>query len=839
MFNAEKDVEAFFRSILEKQTKTKFITEKGKGWQTDGIIKWQGPNGEISLLLEAKFNKDLTDTKIRSNVIAQVLYYYNRLKQAGKVLPSFILIGDETYSFLLKFSSIDSYLSLDIDWSRPPSSPDPELKIEIDVFLYKTSELSGLELKKQCEILSTDTTVKIKPSEENLSAMYQYWVDHIFPKDKYSSIERAHIFYSCICYSEKDHNCAYPHPTKKDTLVIDSKEYQLLLSVMNGFFSQVQRGLSAIEIDALVSMRDTIIEDDIRRRQGAFYTPTLWVEEAHLQIEKILGENWKDECIVWDCCAGTGNLTRDYDFSNLIISTAELTDIQLIKREGYNENAQIFQYDFLNPEAESPFFAEENGDNVLPLAVKKLLKEGAKAGKRLVFLINPPYATAGNAGAKGTAKAGVAQTIVNKEMKKAKLGACSQQLYSQFLYQCEQLASEYAFEQKSIGVFCKPAFMTTGSFAKFRPFWYEKYSYQSGFLFQASHFANVSGAWAVCFTLWSEGETDLKQDLPVTLKDLEDGSVISLGNKTLYASCGREATKWVKKPVKGLKTYDAPQMKSGLSLKTKGVLRGREVKGSLLYFTNNANCPQENQRVYFTSHCSPNGHGATSVLAGESWRRAISLYSARKLVKGNWVNDKDEYLAPHADFEGYDQWVDDCHIYALLHNSNNITAMRNIEYKNVNYNIHNHFFWLTRKEAIQLYGNNRETRSLYRDVKKNPIPFIPETENGLDVTPLWRKNGDPYFSFVLPNLNLSPLAVEILKDLNQLFVDSLPLRKQVTHVNSLNLHLEAWDAGVYQLKKFWYTNPNLKEKWEALRLKHLRLANQLQPGVYKYGFLKN
>ena len=90
----------------------------------------------------------------------------------------------------------------------------------------------------------------------------------------------------------------------------------------------------------------------------------------------------------------------------------------------------------------------ETGSNTLPTSVKKMLKDGAEAGKRLVFLINPPYATANNAGAKGTSKAGVAETEANREMKKAKLGGCSKQLYTQFLYQCEQIARSFGFTKK-------------------------------------------------------------------------------------------------------------------------------------------------------------------------------------------------------------------------------------------------------------------------------------------------------------------------------------------------------------------------------------------------------
>ena len=68
-----------------------------------------------------------------------------------------------------------------------------------------------------------------------------------------------------------------------------------------------------------------------------------------------LGENWKDECIVWDCCAGSGNLTREYDFKNLIISTLEQPEVDLLQKQGYT---QAFKYDFLNPDDNELFFSD-------------------------------------------------------------------------------------------------------------------------------------------------------------------------------------------------------------------------------------------------------------------------------------------------------------------------------------------------------------------------------------------------------------------------------------------------------------------------------------------------
>jgi hypothetical protein len=789
----------------------------------------------VRVLLETKFGTDLKKEEVRSSVLAQALYYCKRFEERGDDLPNVIFIGDESHCFAISFESVKEFLNAEVDWSRRPSSPDASLKVSHSAHLEPTLGVDGHHLKSLCEQLSEGCLLKVKPSKKNISAMYQYWVEHIIPEDLYEAVEMTDIFFGCVFYSEEDDHFAYAHPSKKETLVMGGKEYRLNLKAMEAFFERRERGLSAKEIDELVSMRDRIIEDDTRRRQGAFYTPTLWVNEAHSEMDKVLGEGWRDECIVWDCCAGTGNLTRDFDFENLILSTAEAPDVKAIVREGYNEGAEVFQYDFLNPESDSPFFSER--ENVLPLSVKKMLRKGAESGKRLVFLINPPYATAGVKSAES--RKGVASTIVNQEMKGAKLGACSQQLYAQFLFQCEQVASEYGFKDKSVGVFSPILYMVSGSFAKFRPYWYERYSYQSGFMFQASHFADVKGSWAISFTLWNEGTTEANQDLPLTLKDIAEESVVSLRRKNLYSATEREASKWV-----GLKNSTAKKS-AYLTCRSGLMVSGEKIKHDpkgLVYFVNDSNSPYQNQLVYFAPLPPYSNNRSIPILAGEGFRRAIALYSARKLSTDTWINNKDEYLAPQTEKEGYEQWVDDCHVYALLHISNNMSAMRGVEYKGQTHNIHNHFFWMTRKEALDLYGSHKQARALYRDAKSNPIPYEKGIELGEDVTPEWRKNGDPYFSHVLPTLNLSDLAKEIMTDLRELFVESFALRSKTDHVvergKSIDLHLGAWDAGIYQHKKMWYTDPVLKAKWDALREKHSRLGKSLEHGVYSYGFLK-
>lgn len=843
-FQNEGDVVQYVKSAIERSTGARFqniSSQKGesyKAWRTDGLIEW----GDVKLLFEAKFGTDLTSSAVRSRVIGQALYYCKRFESRGDGLPNVILIADDKHFFCIPFTAVNAYLNADIDWSLPPSSPDTRLIVDNIAILWSDIQtFNGEQIKEECESIALSGVYKVRPTPHNISEMFTYWVDHIFPKNSpLSSVDKIDVMFSCIFYEEGLHvdtsryeNNVIMVKNKKgsfDPVSINGRAY-------GGFFSKRQRGLHIREIDALNAMRDRIIEDDTRRRQGAFFTPTLWVDEAHKEISKVLGDKWRDECVVWDCCAGTANLTRDYTFSNLIISTAEAADIDAIHREGYNANAHIFQYDFLRPNTDSLPFEIEN--NIIPFKVIAHLEKCALEGKRIVFFMNPPYAEDGVAGAKGDSKKDVADTLVSRQM--PRLGRANRQLYAQFLYQAEQLASQFGFTKKTIAVFSPTLFMMSGSFEGFRSYFYDRYAYQTGFMFQASHFADVVGSWGIGFTLWSEGKTDKTQDLPMTLKDKSLDQIVDVGMKDMYCSDGKEASEWVSALAPKSSSTDTPKFSSGLSIKeVEGNNRGI-APNSLGIMCNMGNNLVDSATGVLLISGKPTHKGRCNhdMTEGEGWRRSIALYSARKLVDSTWATQKDEYLAPNTQSEGYEQWVDDCHIYALLHTSNNMTAMRDVEYKGKKWNIHNNFFWMTRAAAIELYSANG-AHGPYRDARSNAIPYVSNDDGSPVAT--WRQNGDPYFAHTLPSLTLSPLALEIMSDLKALFIATLPLRSRTSSIfegnTEINLHLSSWDAGIYQHNKLWKTDSVLNVQWEAIKAKHKELGRRLEDGVYTYGFLR-
>jgi len=181
------------------------------------------------------------------------------------------------------------------------------------------------------------------------------------------------------------------------------------------------------------------------------------------------------------------------------------------------------------------------------------------------------------------------------------------------------------------------------------------------------------------------------------------------------------------------------------------------------------------------------------------------------------VNRADEYLAPSGGAPGYEQWVNDCHVYALVYpRRNNCTAMRDVPYKGEDWQIHNHWFWRTREDAHKLLKQSAYTKKISKDCREH-------------------KN-DPYFAQLLKEgLTLSPDAQKVLDLLDDLWAESLVDRQRFADEHP-ELHLVAWDAGVYQLKHLW--RELYESEWNALKEAHKTLAARLKDGVYNFGFLK-
>ena len=537
---------------------------------------------------------------------------------------------------------------------------------------------------------------------------------------------------------------------------------------------------------------DRLIEDTNRRNKGEFYTPTTFVDKAHRMIEKALGEDWKEKFVVWDNCCGTKNLTRDYRFNELYCSTLEQGELD--QCTGYNKEAVSFQFDFLNDSLDK-----------LPAS----LIEALKANKPIVFLLNPPYATANNA-KKGTSKAGVAKTMINEAMLADKIGACSQNLYAQFLYRILIIKREFNLTNCHIALFSPTLFLSGGSFKGFRTAYLNEFKFDNAVQFKASHFADCAEDWGISFSLWHNGETTDKNNFNYINIDNVEGEIVSCGEKIVYNADGlKTASDWVKESVKKLETEDTPHLTNAINVTEKGY--GNIVKNALGYMQLKGNNVNENTMgVSMLSGMYANAHGVS--VTKDNFDRCTALFAARKLIEKNWVNSKDEYLAPNEAHPGYNEFVNDSLIYSLFHSSSNQSSLRNVEYKDKLWDINNEFFWRSAAEMAEkanACGNDEMyLQAINKDTK------------------------DRYVYNKLQGIELSAEAKAVLDKANEI-LDATMSRRKVYNEEHPEYQVNNWDCGWYQIKAM-----ATKEELKEFKVLFDKLADKMRPMVYELGFLK-
>lgn len=126
-----------------------------------------------------------------------------------------------------------------------------------------------------------------------------------------------------------------------------------------------------------------------------------------------------------------------------------------------------------------------------------------------------------------------------------------------------------------------------------------------------------------------------------------EGGLKVWGEKELYNTDEEQAaSRWVRQEIRGLKAKDAPQLSSAIRVKQRG--HGALPLGAVGYMLNSNNNIYKNQTSVglFTSAFS-DAHGLSVIPS--NLLKCTALFTARKTIKDNWINQKDEYLAPNED----------------------------------------------------------------------------------------------------------------------------------------------------------------------------------------------
>ena len=450
------------RSVAVTYTKGLYIyfpnTDYTYPFKCDGYMEPSIDGKKFRLIIEYKLDELLNDKAGKAKVLIQVIWYLKRFELEGKIVPNVCLVGDKNECFALQTNPLLKYLDEDVDWETAPSEayanyPDVVLKIandeDINPFVFIIDEnFSFKVVADKIKDMACNIKRYVRVTEHNISNIFDYFCKNVL---KGTTNLNGHDVVGIFMGVLNDPTHYYPHPSSSNILVCNGQNVNMDGSNFKSFFGYFDRNYTPQEKTRMTAIADRLIEDYDRRMKGDFWTPTLFVDYAHRMLESELGEDWREKYVVWDNCWGSGNLTRDYHFNELYCSTLFQSELDI--GANYNQEATKFQFDFLNEHIPG------NNDTIqFDTKIPKGLHNALLQNKPFVFLLNPPYGTANNMGATGTSKQGIANTKINKLMINDGIGACSQNLYAQFIYGILRLKEVFNLDNCYIGLYSPALF---------------------------------------------------------------------------------------------------------------------------------------------------------------------------------------------------------------------------------------------------------------------------------------------------------------------------------------------------------------------------------------------
>ncbi|EJC10896.1 hypothetical protein HPHPP16_1349 [Helicobacter pylori Hp P-16] len=512
---------------LKSQIKAEFFKDKKflySGSEIDFMLSYKHSNATLPILWGEAKRGDFDDL---DKAFTQLLLTIGKHRLYTHHTPPYLCTFN---AFRMEFIAFDDtitsfFYKSDINFSITPSNHNTEgFKHALDafkamckphklVFDFKTQSQECKEFIKN-HLNSSHLLSKIQIDKNNFFTIYQKWLEIVKPTidinwevaktkgildaDYYLAdllsdgdktiIEKLHTILRSSYYKL---NRGVNELGKMDFMEVGFTDSQ---QAHQEFWSVYERPPKLEFQTSILERRDLLVPSDVRERKGAFFTPKIWVEKSQEYLAKALGQDYQEDCIIWDCAGGTGNLLRGLlNKANLYLSTLDHNDVAIVKDLAAKNHLKllenhVFQFDFLNDD----FYSEK-----VPKSLQEILKDKEKR-KRLIIYINPPYAEAGNkAKMSGTGehKAKVARNNKTHETYKNFLGSGANELFAQFFMRIYKELNGCIMAS-----FSKLKYLNSSNFKKFREIF--KAKFLEGFMVPADTFDNVKGQFPIGFLVW-------------------------------------------------------------------------------------------------------------------------------------------------------------------------------------------------------------------------------------------------------------------------------------------------------------------------------------------------
>ncbi len=776
----------------------------------DAYIKALGLKGYSKNLIDIQtkeiwFEAKDTDRNSTYAMFTQLMHYVQQALNKGDEVPPFLCVIDTKKAAIMKSEDVIPFLAKKtIKWGKSASSYTQDALDAISAhigthfvsFKIETHEDEFISTIKNA--IKNGDIIRTQITPDNLKQVFDKWVTMIgreikdMPEENYALLFFADIMHDGTTSTHDYLTAALMHKNGAPVFSLEGKVYELgNKEGYRQFWAIYHKPPKQEYRNYLLERRDSLIPLDERSFKGAYYTPLAVVDKAYDKLTETLGKNWQKEYIVWDMCCGVGNLeVKHSNPRNIYMSTLDSEDVDVMKATKTCVSAQRFQYDYLNDDITDDGNIDYTLTNKVPEGLRKAIAEG----KKILVLINPPYAESGE-GIGGGNKEKVAKTkFATTAM--TNYGKASNELFTQFVARIFQ-----EIPTATLAMFSKLKYINAPNFERFRQVWNAKYL--GGFIVHSKAFDGLKGNFPIGFLLWDTKNNDDKKT-PITeiTTDVLDKKAQPIGEKVFYnLQNSTFLNGWTIRP-KTNKT-DVIALKNAVSPSATKPVVTTWSDYALCYMLCDSNDMQHAGQTAIFSSVYRVGHDGGFYVNPENLSHAAVVFSARRLVKPTWINDRDQFLQPTEPLT--DKFKTDCLIWMLFNGSNLTASANDLEWNGKTWSIVNHF-----------------------------IPYTEEEVNAPD-----RFESDFMVQY-LAGKTLSAEAQAVLNEGKKLW-QAYFAHTDVRTVRD-ELKLNRADVGWYQIRKALQAR-NASSDFAPVSFKpfedaYKALTEKLQPMVYELGFLK-
>jgi hypothetical protein len=737
------------------------------------------------------------------SMYTQLLHYVDDAFKKGEEVPPFLCVIDTTKAAIMRTADVLPILkNKNIKWGKSASKFTPEALEEVSSFIgtyfvsfkIETHEREFIDTVKQA--IKSGEIIRTQITPDNLKQVFDKWVEMIGRElSGVNETDYALLFYADIMHdgntaTHENLPARLLHDGEKPVFLLNGTAYNLgNYEGYRQFWAIYHKPPKEEHRNYLLERRDSLIPLDERSFKGAFYTPLHVVDKAYDLLAEALGDNWQQKYIVWDMCCGVGNLeVKHSNYRNVFMSTLDQADVDVMKASRTCVAATRFQYDYLNDDINDFGQIDYSLTNKVPVELQQAIRDG----KKILVLINPPYAEATNPEGNqlGVAKTKIAETAMTQ------YGKATNELFMQFI---ARIAIE--IPTATIAIFSKLKYLTAPTLDKFREEWNAQFI--DGFVVHSKAFDGLDGEFPIGFLIWDTNQS-IKIEMPKELSlELLDKHAKPIGEKIFLNSNGLPLlTDWVERPP--VNKQEIVPLKNAITPATTSKdLRGTKWSDDALAWLNCAGNDLQNAANKTMIFSSGYGSGRGFFVNADNLVKSSIIFSIRRLIKPTWLNDRDQFLQPSQPLT--DEFKNDCLIWMLFNGSNLSASANDLEWNGKKWSIVNHF-----------------------------IPFT-EAEVGAPD----RFESDFMVKY-LADKTLSPEAQAVLDEGRKLWKSYFA--KTDSHKVREELKLNRPDVGWYQIRKALEARnkdgDSVPVSFEPFKQAYEALGDKLRPMVFELGFMR-